>query len=642
MNSPDFSDPVFCGQVCLTLFHSLWQMGLLAAAGWAVERWRRRAPAQGRYLLHVVLLVAGVVAVPLTYAIVDASDARPSAVLAKMPVAAETPVAADAPVARERHEARSPSASSRAPTPAARRALFWPRAAPWIFVAYLAGVVLMVLRLFAALFRAHRLASLARPLTDGPLVSAIQTLARRWSMHFAPLLAQTEEVVVPRVVGLLRPVILLPASAVSGLTSDELELILAHELAHVRRHDMWIVVVQRLAEAALFYNPGLWYLSRRISTQREYCCDDLACGAQQRLDGPLRYSAALVRLIETAVPRHAGPANPLSLAADGRSPSELRRRVARLLGEPLREPVRLTRGAACTIATLSLLLAFLPMTAPGKAPPDGNETAAEPEDKEPAVGSKDRFSFGGKVEVLALGLHDQNEDCWWDAEGKPLKSLPAPLVGCLVRQTDEQGEPLASLPITWKTGGGRVVAENVVWWRIIFRIRDLPDDTDVTWSMAKSHAYGSSEVGVEGEANPKGYFSRYFGVPPQQKTTTLKVGVAIGKWKTEAEVQPFGMTAIGAMGRGIVFSEEFDTQKGASIIVSHDYLDQNVRVVAVDKQGQLQRSTAGGGAGAGKVWLERHDFPKLKRDDIDHFEFQTRAYEYVETPVLPLERPADP
>lgn len=80
-----------------------------------------------------------------------------------------------------------------------------------------------------------------------------------------------------------------------------------------------------------------------------------------------------------------------------------------------------------------------------------------------------------------------------------------------------------------------------------------------------------------------------------------------------------------------------DTPQGASILVSHDYLDQNVRVVAFDKRGALQKSTPGGGAGAGKVWLERHNSPELKRDDIDHFEFQTRDYEYVKTTALPLE-----
>ena len=76
-------------------------------------------------------------------------------------------------------------------------------------------------------------------------------------MRVVPVLARAEQIVTPKVIGLVRPTILLPASAVSGLSTDELELILAHELAHVRRYDMWVNLVQRLAEAVLFFNPAL-------------------------------------------------------------------------------------------------------------------------------------------------------------------------------------------------------------------------------------------------------------------------------------------------------------------------------------------------------------------------------------------------
>ncbi|MGH7136693.1 MAG: hypothetical protein ACREHD_13205, partial [Pirellulales bacterium] len=215
------------------------------------------------------------------------------------------------------------------------------------------------------------------------------------------------------------------------------------------------------------------------------------------------------------------------------------------------------------------------------------------------------------------------------------------LVGCLVRQTDDQGKPLASLPITWKSTD-TVSAANVVWRRIILRVHDLPDDADVTWSIAESHANGDGEVNVNGERAPKGYFTRYFGVPAEHKTISVKFGVARGDWKTEAEVQAFGMTAIGNQNRALVFSEEFDTPQGASIFVSHDYFDQDSRVVAFDNQGRLHDSPGRGGASANRIHLMHATFPKLKRDDIDHFEFQTRDYEYVEVPRLPLQPPEKP
>ena len=518
---------------------------------------------------------------------------------------------------------------------ASRGAIPWRQAAPWIITVYLVGVVLMLLRLLASLVHSQRLANQAKPLTEGPLLTTIQALARRWSMRFVPVLAETERVVAPRVVGLMRPVILLPASAVSGLSFDELELILGHELAHIRRHDMWIVLVQRVAEAALFYNPALWYLSRRISALREYCCDDAACEAHE----PLRYAATLMKLIELAAPELAAGA-PLALAAQGRSPSELRRRVARLLGEPLREPLRLTRGAALTSAVSLLLLAFLPAMTRSEPQPRANSEASNQKVASDA-GAKNRFSFGGKIEVLALGTHDQNNDRWWDAQGNPLKPLPEPLVGCMVPQIDEQGKPVASLPISWKKDG-EVSAGNVVWRRIIMRVRGLPDDADVTWRIAEAHASGGSEVNVNGERNPRGYFSRYFGVPAEQKTTAVKVGVATGKWKSAAEVQPPGMAAIGRQDLSLVFSETFDTPQGAAIVVSHDCFNRDFRVVAIDKQDTLHDTAGRGGASAGKIYQTRATFPNLKRNDIDHFEFQTRDYEYVELSALPLDPPAKP
>ncbi|HVA46259.1 MAG TPA: hypothetical protein VNH11_07790 [Pirellulales bacterium] len=307
------------------------------------------------------------------------------------------------------------------------------------------------------------------------------------------------------------------------------------------------------------------------------------------------------------------------------------------------EPLRITRGAAFT-AAVSLLLVFLPLLTSSNAQQSDNNAADEQKNRAAEAGAKQRFSFGGKVEVLALGTHGPDDSRWWAGDGKPLKSLPAPLIGCFVRQTDERGNKLASLPVSWRNGGDTVNAANVVWRRIIVRVDGLPDDADVRWHSSGAHATGDGEVSVEGQTNPKGYFSRYVGVPPEQKTTTIKFGVATGKWTTEAEVQRFGRTAIGKQNHGIVFSEGFDMPNGATIIVSHDYFDQDVRVVAFDKQGMLHDSAGRGGASGGKVHQMQATFPKLNRDDIDHFEFQTREYEYVETAALPLliDPPAKP
>ena len=108
--------------------------------------------------------------------------------------------------------------------------------------------------------------------------SALNSLAQKMRLTRVVRVAQSTLVKVPMVVGYLRPMILLPASVLTGLTPLQLEAVLAHELAHVRRHDWLINAIQVLAETLLFYHPAVWWLSRRIRHERELCCDDIALG----------------------------------------------------------------------------------------------------------------------------------------------------------------------------------------------------------------------------------------------------------------------------------------------------------------------------------------------------------------------------
>ena len=89
-------------------------------------------------------------------------------------------------------------------------------------------------------------------------------------------LLQSTLVKVPTVIGWLRPVVLVPLCALSELSEDQLRAILAHELAHIRRNDYLVNLLQTLAETLLFYHPAVWWVSRCIRQERENCCDDVA------------------------------------------------------------------------------------------------------------------------------------------------------------------------------------------------------------------------------------------------------------------------------------------------------------------------------------------------------------------------------
>ena len=127
----------------------------------------------------------------------------------------------------------------------------------------------------------------------------------------------------PTVIGWVRPVILLPIAAFAGLSPSQVEAILAHELAHIRRHDFLVNLLQTFAETILFYHPAVWWLSARIRTEREHCCDVVAlsvCG------DAVSYAEALVEL-ESWRTVHSR----LAVAATG---GTLLTRVRRLLGAP--------------------------------------------------------------------------------------------------------------------------------------------------------------------------------------------------------------------------------------------------------------------------------------------------------------------
>ena len=144
----------------------------------------------------------------------------------------------------------------------------------------------------------------------------------------------------PVVIGWLRPVVLVPVSAIAGVPCEHIEALLAHELAHIRRHDYLVNILQSVAEATLFYHPAVWWISRDIRMERENCCDDLAVSVT---GDPLVYVLALSDL-ESRRSASVAPA----LAASGGS---LKHRIARLLGARSPAPVP---GALAAVLVLLL------------------------------------------------------------------------------------------------------------------------------------------------------------------------------------------------------------------------------------------------------------------------------------------------
>jgi TonB family protein len=298
----------FAHAVGLALVHFLWQGAVLGAAAAFVLASARRASAATRYVVGCVTLAAMTAVVAITFA----QYAR-----AFLAGAAETAA----------WPAVITSAMSTASTPVRQAAevqtfvfaLGWLEARwPIAVLLWLSGVAVLSMHLLRAWLLVHRIRRTGTT-TTGAWQTRVETLARRLRISRTLRLLESAWIDVPSVIGWIRPIIVLPASTLAGLSPEQFDAILAHELAHVRRHDYLINALQSALEVLLFYHPAVWWVSHQVRIEREHCCDDLAV----EISGDrVAYARALACLEE----RRAAPA----LAMGARS-GDLLTRVRRLV-----------------------------------------------------------------------------------------------------------------------------------------------------------------------------------------------------------------------------------------------------------------------------------------------------------------------
>jgi len=181
------------------------------------------------------------------------------------------------------------------------------------------GILILTLRLTMGWMLTKQIYLSGVPIHDLFCLERFRLLLERMQVGVPVRLLESALVEVPTLIGWLQPAILVPASVFLGLTPDQLEAILAHELAHVRRYDYLINLFQTMIETILFYNPAVWWISRKLREERENCCDDMAL---EVLRDRLVYVSALAQLEQ-------GRAMPLALTASGGS---LLQRIRRIVG----------------------------------------------------------------------------------------------------------------------------------------------------------------------------------------------------------------------------------------------------------------------------------------------------------------------
>jgi beta-lactamase regulating signal transducer with metallopeptidase domain len=219
---------------------------------------------------------------------------------------------------------------------------------------WLLGVLALSLRSLGGWWLIQRLSASANASAPAAARASFLRISSALGIRKPVLLRVTNAITGPVTVGALRALVLLPLSAATSLSPDELEVVLAHELAHVRRADFLWNLVQTMVETLFFFHPAVWWIGNRIRHERELCCDDLAL---EVCPDPVTYASALYRL-ELERSRNWR----LAMALDGHQPAQtLRMRIARILGEPAAKAAqRGPFGLAAAGAVLAVLLLPVP------------------------------------------------------------------------------------------------------------------------------------------------------------------------------------------------------------------------------------------------------------------------------------------
>jgi len=197
---------------------------------------------------------------------------------------------------------------------------------PFLSVCWAVGVLALSLRHIGGWWWIRKMRRCGTP-AHADLLQMMNRLQARFDLPHVTSLLVSVDAAAPMLVGLLKPVVLLPASVITGLDSAQLEAILAHEIAHLVRRDAWANLFQLTMETLFFYHPAIWWIGRRMREEREIAADDLALSicTDRRL-----YAGALARLVEVQ------QVTAFALAANGGS---LLHRIRRIVHPAATEPV---------------------------------------------------------------------------------------------------------------------------------------------------------------------------------------------------------------------------------------------------------------------------------------------------------------
>lgn len=316
-----------------TLIHSLWQAGLLAAAFGLFQAFPARIKAALSY--GAVLLTVGLAVATFCWQLNSLpAGTPPGQYSSRVETLTADFTAASAPTANSAIDSLYGLLSGQMPV------IVW---------LWLLGVVVATVRLGGSVHQLHRLRRDRHSALPAFLHDRLHDLQRRFALSRPVQLLGSRRISSPIVFGHLRPVILFPITLLSSVPADQVEALLAHELAHIKRHDYLLNLLLRMIRTLFFFNPGLLWLARSWETEREYHCDRLtteigvkAHSLAQALLGIREKQLAWLSLTPAALGRGA-----------------LRERIQRIFGDPVRHRLHAGAGLPLLLSTLIAVLCLL-------------------------------------------------------------------------------------------------------------------------------------------------------------------------------------------------------------------------------------------------------------------------------------------
>ena len=284
---------------------------------------------------------------------------------------------------------------------------FWVSVAGWQFV-----------RIWKNCREAKFLRNICRPIVDPTLVDQLASASKSFGLRKPPKLLEMDGNGSPMLVGILSPTIVIPATTLSRLDHSERAMVIAHELAHIRRGDLFWNLMAALVRAVFFFHPLVWIAERRLKLVQEVAADELAIRRQQ--DDPASYAALLVSIVSKLGPERLLPT--MSVGTAGSYESLKQRLVAMRFMKPKSVG---NIVSSCLLLAVVGVFGIMPWTVVAQQPPE-KEGKQKPDAAKEEIG-RDRKKSDAAKEQIRFAQLGQQRDQLIAKFGEPKKITQFPL-----------------------------------------------------------------------------------------------------------------------------------------------------------------------------------------------------------------------